>query len=144
MSQFNRNRGAFGFRKSEEEEQIEETLRRVEEEKAARAAEANAPVHIAAGPEKPGGNPSALYVQRTSSRVRIFTPSGVIEGEHHHAEGVRLSDALRNQVVGEKYMLLTNVTMHSTDGEDLGSSAFVLIRTEHASVVVPLDEQEAA
>lgn len=78
------------------------------------------------------------FVERASSRVRVHTPSGVIEGSHHHPPGVRLSDSLRNQVMGEKYMLLTDVTI-SCDGRET-TAPFVLVNTQHTSVIVPLEE----
>lgn len=79
------------------------------------------------------------FVERASSRVRVFTPSAVMEGSHHHPHGVRLSDSLRNQVQGEKYMLLTDVQITAQDGS-VSSAGFVLINTQHTSVVVPLEE----
>ena len=79
------------------------------------------------------------FVDRASSRVRVFTPSVMLEGSHHHPHGVRLSDSLRNQVTGEKYMLLTDVEI--TDARGVVSSAnFVLVSSQHASVIIPLEE----
>jgi hypothetical protein len=40
-------------------------------------------------------------------------------------------------------MLLTDVEIHHLDGTVL-SVAFVLVNTQHASVIVPLEEQESA
>jgi hypothetical protein len=85
---------------------------------------------------RPASHPE--FIERASSRVRVLTPSGVIEGSHHHPPGVRLSDSLRNQVTGERYMLLTDVTIRA-DGQDT-SAPFVLVNTQHASVIVPLEE----
>lgn len=82
---------------------------------------------------------SAEFVEKSSSRVRVYTPSGTLEGSHHHPPGVRLSDSLRNQVIGEKYMLLTDVTIAHLDGTT-APAAFVLVNTQHASVIVPLEE----
>lgn len=82
--------------------------------------------------------PSAEFVARASSRVRIYTPSGVLEGLHHHPTGVRLSDSLRNSATGERYLLLTEVSITHLDGT-LSSAEFVLVNTQHASVIVPLD-----
>lgn len=82
--------------------------------------------------------PSAEFVAKESSRVRIYTPSGVLEGSHHHPPGVRLSDALRNQATGEKYMLLTEVSIRHLDGA-VSAAEFVLVNTQHASVIVPLE-----
>ena len=130
----------FSFHR-DHEDAIQATVRRVAEQAARQAEDAAAeqpaplPLH---------GDHSALYVERVRSRLRVFTPSGIVEGSHHHAPGVRLSDALRNQVTGEKYMLLTDVTMRAADGTDLGAAPFVLIRTEQASVVLPLDEETPA
>lgn len=83
---------------------------------------------------------SPEHVDRVSTRVRVYTPSGVIEGSYHHVQGVRLSDSLRNQATGERYMLLTDVTIQSGDGP-ADTATFVLINTQHASVIIPLDEQ---
>ena len=85
---------------------------------------------------KPGANPE--FIERVSSRVRVYTPSGVIEGSHHHAPGVRLSDSLRNQATGERYMLLTDAVLRA-DGQE-SALPFVLVNTQHASVIVPLEE----
>ena len=79
------------------------------------------------------------FVERASSRVRVFTPAATLEGSHHHPPGVRLSDSLRNQVTGEKYMLLTDVQITAQDGS-VSSAGFVLINSQHASVIVPLEE----
>ena len=86
---------------------------------------------------QPNGN--AEYVDRASSRVRIFTPAAVLEGWHSHPHGVRLSDSLRNQVTGEKYMLLTDVTVQANDGSQ-SNAPFVLINSQNATVIVPLEE----
>jgi hypothetical protein len=67
----------------------------------------------------------------------------VIEGSHHHAPGVRLSDMLRNQASTEKYLMLTDATIWHPDGSLL-AMPFVLIGTSHASILVPLDEQSGA
>jgi hypothetical protein len=79
------------------------------------------------------------FVERESSRVRVYTPSAILEGSHHHPPGVRLSDSLRNQVSGERYMLLTDVTVHAVDGSQ-STAPLVLISSQHASVIIPLDE----
>lgn len=78
------------------------------------------------------------FVQREASRVRIITPSAVIEGSHHHPPGVRLSDTLRNQVNGERYMMLTEATIGENGGDE-SSAPFVLISSAHASVIIPLE-----
>jgi hypothetical protein len=83
------------------------------------------------------------FVDKISSRVRVYTPTVIIEGSHHHPPGVRLSDLLRNQATGEKYMLLTNATLAAPDGT-ASTAAYVLINTAHASVILPLEEGEPA
>jgi len=85
---------------------------------------------------KQASNPE--FIERVSSRVRVYTPSGVIEGAHHHPPGVRLSDSLRNQATGERYMMLTDALIRS-DGQE-SALPFVLVNTQHASVIVPLEE----
>jgi hypothetical protein len=79
------------------------------------------------------GVQSPEHVQRVSTRVRVYTPSGVVEGS-------RLSDSLRNAATGERYMLLTDVTLSSA-GDRTDTATFVLISTQAASVIIPLDEQ---
>lgn len=95
---------------------------------------------------RPVGGPE--HMQRQQTRVRVFTPSGIVEGEYHHPPGVRLSDSLRNAATGERYMLLTDVTVRTADGAALegnGSTAqFILINTQHCSVIIPLEEEAAA
>ena len=44
---------------------------------------------------RPAGAPPE-FVERQTSLIRVFTPSGIVEGQYHHAPGVRLSDSLRN------------------------------------------------
>ena len=82
--------------------------------------------------------PSAEFVARASSRVRIYTTSGVLEGLHHHPPGVRLSDSLRNAATGERYLLLTEVSITHLDGT-VSPSECVLVNTQHASVIIALD-----
>lgn len=86
------------------------------------------------------------HVERAKTRVRVFTPSGIIEGDYPHAPGARLSDSLRNSATGERYILLTDVSIRSLSGEplegDLGSAPFILLSTSHASVLIPLGEQQ--
>lgn len=93
--------------------------------------------------------PAAEHLQRQQTRVRVFTPSGIVEGDYHHPPGVRLSDSLRNAATGERYMLLTDVTVRAADGSALegtgGTAQFILINTQHCSVIIPLEgEAEAA
>lgn len=83
--------------------------------------------------------PSGEFVAKASSRVRIYTPSGVLEGSHHHPPGVRLSDSLRNQATGEKYIMLTDVSISHLDGTVSPPAEFVLVNTQHASVIVPIE-----
>jgi hypothetical protein len=61
-------------------------------------------------------SPRPEFVEKVSSRVRVYTPTVIIEGAHHHPPGVRVSDLLRNQATGEKYMLLTEATITGPDG----------------------------
>jgi hypothetical protein len=79
------------------------------------------------------------FVEKVSSRIRVYTPTVIIEGSHHHPPGVRLSDLLRNQAAGEKYMLLTAATLTAPDGVQ-SQAEYVLINTAHASVILTLDE----
>jgi len=86
---------------------------------------------------------SPEYVQRSKTRVRIFTPSGVLEGDYAHPPGVRLSDSLRNVATAERYMLLTDVTMRTGNPEidaAVGTAPFILLNTAHANVIIPLGE----
>lgn len=89
---------------------------------------------------QPAPAPRPEHIGKTSSRVRVYTPSGIIEGSHHHPDGVRVSDMLRNQASSEKYLLLTEASITHADGSSL-SMPFVLIGSSHASILVPLDEQ---
>ena len=79
------------------------------------------------------------HIEKTSSRVRVYTPSGVIEGSHHHPPGIRVSDMLRNQASTEKYMLLTDVRIQHLDGS-VADAPFVLVSSQQAGVIVPLEE----
>lgn len=85
------------------------------------------------------------YLEKTKTRVRIFTPSGVIEGEYAHAPGVRLSDSLRNAATGERYMVLTDVTIGSGSESDAATppdqAPFILLSTAHISLIVPLGDE---
>jgi hypothetical protein len=80
------------------------------------------------------------YVERTASRIRIFTPSGMLEGSYYHAPGVRVSDSLRNAATSERYMLLTDVVM-AVPGSEPSRSPFVLVSTQRADVIVPIDAE---
>jgi hypothetical protein len=83
------------------------------------------------------------YLEKSHTRVRVFTEAGLIEGDYAHANGVRLSDSLRNAAGSERYMLLTDVTI-KTGRSDIDSDStrapFVLLNTAHASVIIPLGE----
>ncbi len=79
------------------------------------------------------------FIDKVSSRIRVYTPTVIIEGAHHHPPGVRLSDLLRNQASGEKYMLLTAAILTAPDGST-SQAEYVLINTTHASVILTLDE----
>ena len=85
------------------------------------------------------------YMQKSKTRVRVFTPSGIVEGDYSHAPGVRLSDSLRNAATGERYILLTDVSIRSLQGDELdgglSSAPFVLLSTSHASLLIPLGEE---
>jgi hypothetical protein len=83
--------------------------------------------------------PRPDFMDKVSSRVRVYTATVVIEGSHHHPPGVRLSDLLRNQATTEKYMLLTSAIITATDGTETRTD-YVLINTAHASVILPLEE----
>ena len=83
----------------------------------------------------------AEYVEKVSSRVRVYTPTVIIEGSHHHPPGIRLSDLLRNQATGEKYMLLTDAILTAPDGSE-STAGYVLINTAHASVILPIEETD--
>lgn len=92
--------------------------------------------------------PAPEVLERKQTRVRVFTPSGIVEGDYHHPPGVRLSDSLRNAATGERYMLLTDVTVRAADGSDLegtgGTAQFILINTQHCSVIIPLEDEAVA
>jgi len=81
------------------------------------------------------------FVEKVSSRVRVYTPTVIIEGSHHHPPGIRLSDLLRNQATGEKYMLLTDAVLTAPDGSE-STAGYVLINTAHASVILPIEESD--
>jgi hypothetical protein len=82
------------------------------------------------------------YFEKSHTRVRVFTQAGLIEGDYSHANGVRLSDSLRNAAGNERYMLLTDVVIRTgrADLDDAARAPFVLLNTAHASVIIPLDE----
>jgi hypothetical protein len=83
------------------------------------------------------------FAPRTATQVRIFTPSGIVEGKYFHAPGVRLSDSLRNAATAERYMMLTDVTVRSLDGSSDAvpeTAPFILISSAHANMIVPLED----
>ena len=92
----------------------------------------------------PSHDGSPEYFEKEKTRVRVFTPSGIIEGDYPHPAGVRLSDSLRNAATTERYILLTDVTLRSLQGEPLdgglGAAPFILLSMAHASLIIPLDE----
>jgi hypothetical protein len=83
-------------------------------------------------------------IQQTTTHIRILTPHGILEGEHAHPAGVRLSDSLRNAASHERYLMLTNVTLRQLDGspahDDLACAPFVLVNAAHAQAIIPLGE----
>ena len=84
------------------------------------------------------------YAERIKSRVRIFTSSGSLEGDYAHPPGVRLSDSLRNAATSERYMMLTDVTMQTSNADSdgaAGTARFILLNTQHANVIIPLGEE---
>jgi hypothetical protein len=85
------------------------------------------------------------FADKKATKVRVFTPGGIVEGDYYHPPGVRLSDSLRNAATGERYMLLTDVTIKAADGtpiaNDIATAPFILINTAHASVIIPLEEE---
>jgi len=91
------------------------------------------------------GGSNADLMERKTTRVRVFTPSGIVEGDFHHPPSVRLSDFLRNASTSERYLLLTSVHVRSTTGEeisgDVATAPLILINTQHTSMLVPIGEE---
>lgn len=86
---------------------------------------------------------SPEYVAKQVSRMRAFTPVGVIEGCFHHAPGGRLSDVLRNLSRGERYLVLTDLAVRplgSPDGEPVERAALGLLNLEQAALIVPIED----
>ena len=85
------------------------------------------------------------YLQRATTRVRIFTTWGIVEGEYAHAPGVLLSNALRNAGAAERYLILTQATFRTFDGRDVDPDAatapFVLVNPAQASAIIPLEAE---
>jgi hypothetical protein len=87
------------------------------------------------------------FAEKKATRVRIFTPAGIVEGMYHHPPGVRLSDSLRNQATAERYMMLTDVSVRPLDGRANGdvvpdTAPFILISSSHANMIVPMEDVE--
>ena len=92
---------------------------------------------------RPAGAPPE-FVERQSSLIRVFTPSGIVEGQYHHAPGVRLSDSLRNAATSERYIMLTDAILRMGGADvDAGvrETPFILIASAHASVILPLEDE---
>lgn len=89
-----------------------------------------------------GGPSSPERVEREAARIVVCTPSGIFEGNFHHAPGVRLSDALRNAIVSDRHLLLTDVVVRADEGlaRTVSQAPFVLISGAHTDVIVPVDE----
>jgi hypothetical protein len=85
------------------------------------------------------------YLQRKTTRVRIFTTWGIVEGEYAHAPGVLLSNALRNAGTSERYLILTAATFRTFDGTEMDPAAaaapFVLVNPAMASAIIPLEAE---
>jgi len=83
------------------------------------------------------------YLQRQTTRVRIFTTWGIVEGEYAHAPGVLLSNALRNAGAAERYLILTGASFRTFDGSEIDPAAaaapFVLVNPAQASAIIPLE-----
>jgi|CXWL01.1.fsa_nt_gi hypothetical protein len=94
----------------------------------------------------PTANPVTLdALDRKTTRVRVLMNAGILEGDHPHPPGVQLSESLRNAASHERYLLLTNVTIHHLDGTaahgDLARAPFVLINTAQTHAIIPLEDQ---
>lgn len=88
------------------------------------------------------------YLQRKTTRVRIFTSWGMVEGEYATAPGVLLSNALRNASSSERYLILTAATFRTFDGTemdpDVAAAPFVLVNPAQASAIIPLNADDEA
>ena len=80
---------------------------------------------------------------RASTRVMVFTPSGVFDGNFRHAPGDRLSDAVR---LSEGFILLTDVRIQLTADVELVSdeTPFLLINSSHIDVILPVEQSDRA
>lgn len=94
----------------------------------------------------PTANPVTIdALDRKTTRVRILLNASILEGDHPHPPSIRLSESLRNSASHERYLLLTNVTIHNLDGSaahgDLVNAPFVLVNTALTQAIIPLEEQ---
>jgi hypothetical protein len=83
--------------------------------------------------------------ERKHTRVRVIMGGAILEGDHPHPPGVRLSESLRNAATHERYLLLNNVTIHQLDGSvahgDLAAAPFILINVAQAHAIIPLEDR---
>jgi hypothetical protein len=83
------------------------------------------------------------YLMRKTTRVRIFTSWGVVEGGYATPPGVLLSNALRNASSSERYLILTDATFRTFAGTemdpDVAAAPFVLVNPAQASAIIPLE-----
>ncbi len=88
------------------------------------------------------------YLQRQTTRVRIFITWGIVEGDYAHPPGVLLSNALRNAGAAERYLILTSATFRTFEGSEIDDAAasapFVLVNPAQASAIVPLEAESEA
>lgn len=88
------------------------------------------------------------YLTRQTTRVRIFTGWGIVEGEYAHPPGVLLSNALRNAGAAERYLILTAATFRTFNGTEIDPDAamapFVLVNPAQASAIIPLNAETEA
>jgi hypothetical protein len=84
-------------------------------------------------------------LERKHTRVRVVMGGAILEGDHPHPPGVRLSESLRNAASHERYFLLNDVTIHQLDGSvahgDLAAAPFILINMAQAHAIIPLEDQ---
>lgn len=94
----------------------------------------------------PTASPITLdALERKTTRVRVLINAAMLEGDHPHPPGVKLSESLRNAATHDRYLFLTNVTVHSLDGTavhgDLASAPFILVNTAQAHAIIPLEDR---
>lgn len=82
------------------------------------------------------------HIARQMSRVGVVTPWGYVEGDFHHMFGQRLSDVIRRSPPSERYLLLTNVKVRSTNEAlpEIKELSFLLINVAHVGMIMPLQE----